>query len=250
MIKFFRHIRRSLINENNMGKYFKYAVGEILLVMIGILLALQVSNWNDKRIAQKNEVKILSQLNQDFKVNLKELTGIHENLIMSNKYGLKFLTHLNEGKAYSDSIPIWIDFYGTHNIFNNANTTYKNLENSDKTVITSDSLRIRITLMYERDFANVHTRERMLYEEYSPDYKKELFKNFKLGPIKETWLEGQFSAVVIPRDWDALKNNDDFKNAFMSLYNSRLIRIKWLGQTLDELNVLIKDVDKEIEDLK
>ena len=49
MIKFFRHIRRSLIQENKMGKYFKYAIGEILLVVIGILIALQFNNWNEQR---------------------------------------------------------------------------------------------------------------------------------------------------------------------------------------------------------
>jgi len=46
MIKFFRHIRKSLIEQNKMGKYFKYAIGEIILVVIGILIALQINNWN------------------------------------------------------------------------------------------------------------------------------------------------------------------------------------------------------------
>ena len=48
MIKFFRHIRRSLIQENKMGKYFKYAISEILQVFIGILIALQINNLNEK----------------------------------------------------------------------------------------------------------------------------------------------------------------------------------------------------------
>lgn len=53
MIKFFRHIRRSLINSNQMVTYFKYAIGEILLVVIGILIALGINNWNENRKKRK-----------------------------------------------------------------------------------------------------------------------------------------------------------------------------------------------------
>ncbi|MFT4661023.1 MAG: hypothetical protein ACI8XB_001294 [Patiriisocius sp.] len=55
--------------ENKTGKYFKYAIGEILLVMVGILLALQVSNWNQARIASKKEHILLSELHQEFLEN-------------------------------------------------------------------------------------------------------------------------------------------------------------------------------------
>jgi len=48
MIKFFNKIRKQLLDENKTGRYFKYAIGEIILVMIGILLALQINNWNQK----------------------------------------------------------------------------------------------------------------------------------------------------------------------------------------------------------
>ena len=65
MIKFFRHIRRSLINQNKMGKYFKYAIGEILLVVIGILIALQINTWNENRINQKKTTKYLKALVSD-----------------------------------------------------------------------------------------------------------------------------------------------------------------------------------------
>ena len=56
MIKFFRKIRYELMSENKTGKYFKYAIGEIVLVVIGILIALQINTWNQKRI-QNNKLK-------------------------------------------------------------------------------------------------------------------------------------------------------------------------------------------------
>lgn len=73
MIKFFRHIRKSLIEQNKMGKYFKYAVGEIILVMVGILLALQVNNWNEGRKEAENQRKLFANLKIDFQNRLDEL---------------------------------------------------------------------------------------------------------------------------------------------------------------------------------
>lgn len=73
MIKFFRHLRKSLIEQNKMGKYLKYAIGEIILVMIGILLALQVNNWNQNRLNKKIETETLSNLKQDLDSALVQL---------------------------------------------------------------------------------------------------------------------------------------------------------------------------------
>jgi hypothetical protein len=63
MIKLFRKIRQNLLFEGKTGKYFKYAIGEIILVMIGILLALQVNNWNENRLKQKKEYVLLTSIN-------------------------------------------------------------------------------------------------------------------------------------------------------------------------------------------
>jgi len=72
MIKFFRKIRQNLLSEGKTGKYLKYAFGEIVLVMVGILLALQVNNWNELRKKEKAEIqlyhKIIADLNTEYAV--------------------------------------------------------------------------------------------------------------------------------------------------------------------------------------
>ena len=78
MIKFFRKIRQKLLSESKTGKYLKYAIGEILLVMIGILLALQVSNWNEDRKAAKAEAKALKELLVEFKTNHTDFMRVYE----------------------------------------------------------------------------------------------------------------------------------------------------------------------------
>jgi len=65
MIKFFRKIRYNLMSTNQTRKYFKYALGEILLVVIGILIALQINNWNEVRKERLKEQELLIQLQAD-----------------------------------------------------------------------------------------------------------------------------------------------------------------------------------------
>ena len=62
MIKFFRKIRYNLMEQNKTGKYFKYAIGEIILVVIGILIALSINNWNE---AKKARAEYFHKLLQD-----------------------------------------------------------------------------------------------------------------------------------------------------------------------------------------
>ncbi len=73
MVTFFRRIRQKLLEEGNLRRYLIYAVGEILLVVIGILIALQINNWNEGRKNKLEEQKTLIVLNQEFQSNLKQL---------------------------------------------------------------------------------------------------------------------------------------------------------------------------------
>ena len=76
MIKFFRKIRLDLMEKNKTGKYLKYAIGEIVLVVIGILLALQINNWNQQRVQNEEEQLALINLKQDFEFNYRTLDSI------------------------------------------------------------------------------------------------------------------------------------------------------------------------------
>ena len=73
MIKFFRQIRYKLMNENKTAKYFKYAIGEIVLVVIGILIALQINNLNDKRKLQEQEKTYYCKVSEDLKTDIENI---------------------------------------------------------------------------------------------------------------------------------------------------------------------------------
>jgi len=78
MIKFFRKIRQQLIAQNKFTKYLLYAIGEIILVVIGILIALQVNNYNE---AKKQEIKtkeILTKIHEELAINIQNSDEIIE----------------------------------------------------------------------------------------------------------------------------------------------------------------------------
>lgn len=75
MLTLLRKVRHSLIVSGAVRKYLLYAMGEIFLVMVGILLALQVNNWNEERKNRDIEKVILREINQEFKMNLAEFEG-------------------------------------------------------------------------------------------------------------------------------------------------------------------------------
>ena len=89
MIKFFRTIRKSLLMKNQTGKYFKYAIGEIVLVVIGILIALQINNWNENRKNSAIKKALVIGLISEFEANYNQLqTVIKEdsvNAVLSNE---------------------------------------------------------------------------------------------------------------------------------------------------------------------
>ena len=129
MIKFFRHIRQQLLTDNKFSKYLLYAFGEIILVVIGILVALSLNNWNQNRIEIKKEINSLKNLSLD----LEEQAALLETYIMieSTFYndGLQILKHHEKHKGFLeiDSILPNLNSLATRNTFNPINTTYKEL---------------------------------------------------------------------------------------------------------------------------
>lgn len=150
MIKFFRHIRKNLLMENKTSKYFKYAIGEIILVMIGILLALQVSNWNEQRKENLEYQKFIIKL----KSNLQDDINLYKKAIEDNTNHLKHLDTsliiLKNHKNYTTKdLQPHLAYIQYLSRFNSNNTAYINLQSTGKlNIITNDSLSDNLILYY------------------------------------------------------------------------------------------------------
>ena len=121
MIKFFRKIRQNLLRENRISKYLLYAIGEIILVVIGILIALQINNWNEDRKLQKLEKSYYESIFSDLKLdsleyqrkkynaerNIKQLNNVIH--FIDNDYkieNIKIDTLRGDGKIYVDTLAL------------------------------------------------------------------------------------------------------------------------------------------------
>lgn len=255
MISSFRKIRHSLLQHlptgmagNKVTKYLIYALGEIFLVMIGILLALQVNNWNEQRKSRALEQKTLKQLNADLKQNYTEIKDIRDGILVEVSSGEKIMNYLETDQPVTDSLITWFQSLLYSGIFNNANTTYKNLENGDGNLISSDSLRSRITLMYENDFTNILTRENVLYSDYLPKFREETLLKFKPGAILNKPAGSPRDFILsTPINYNLLRKDQYFKNLLFEITNFRKLRLRFQNETLSDLEKLIQDIDQEVK---
>ena len=183
MIKFFRKIRQNLIMENKTSKYLKYAIGEIILVVIGILIALQINNWNERKKEEQKEQAFLREINLDFKSNKTQLDSIISYNIVSLHAGKRLLYimktfDLNNPKRtdanahFADSMAYYNRLVWRNKSFNPKNGAVEALLNSSSfDLIKNDSL--RRNLISWKDVLGDYLEEEQfainfLFNEYGP----------------------------------------------------------------------------------
>lgn len=130
MIKIFRKIRFDLMEKNKTGKYLKYAIGEIVLVVIGILIALQINNWNNEQNRNKSEAILLNQLRTDLMESQKELEVIKRFYLVRAQASAKVLRVFWAPETLNDTIAKFINLPQSSRIYSPILGTARSLINS------------------------------------------------------------------------------------------------------------------------
>ena len=163
MIKFFRKIRQNLLNEGKTSKYFKYAIGEIILVVIGILIALQVSNWNKQNENRKLEKRYISELMLDLQQDSifisESIQRSYQQMLSKSK-----LTEYFEGQQFTEDslVAYFSSQWKPVPKFNPITTTLDELKSTGNIrVIQNSSIRRKILETYNYYTTHINnTQER------------------------------------------------------------------------------------------
>ena len=161
MLRFFRLIRRKLIEEQKVRQYIYYAIGEIMLVVIGILIALQVNNWNEERILANERSTILENLNIEFSENLVELK-ISINRLDSLKTGLAELLavmHDQPDTLSTDEFEILLENSFFTPTYSPSSFVLEELKNSGGLTRINDERLESLLFDWERHNAQLKNRE-------------------------------------------------------------------------------------------
>ena len=211
MIKFFRHIRKSLLEQDKMGKYFKYAIGEIILVVIGILIALQINNWNEGRKSQLKSHNYLKRLKVDLDVVLED---VKESLDATDRKYQQALTVLEalekkelqpeKQKMFERHLKEYFQFEITI-----QNTTAYNemLSSGDLGLIENEWLRTAFSDLSEvRDF--IMEVNQSNHNAYKNDMN--IFQKYVRYQIKNKDTDSR--NIKVKYDFDGMANDDLFIN--------------------------------------
>ena len=245
MLRFFRSLRGGLLEEKKFSKYLLYAAGEIVLVVVGILIALQINNANDARKERLKEVQYLENIRTDLGINIQEM----DRYLASRQAGIeaaqRIMAHF-EGEPVTDydafnadgvSIYGWQKFYQTNN-------TFQELVNSGNlALISNQSIKTGLmdleslykTMKSEEDHFRYDT-EKLIYE---PLYElmdlRQIVGNF------EYVSSGGLSGREIPLDavfFEDYLQSQKLKNGFsmtileFGVMNAQMTTMKVMSEEL------------------
>ena len=239
MLRFFRHIRQRLLTDNKFSKYLLYAVGEILLVVIGILIALQVNNQNEERIERSFERKMLAELHASIQNNIEYLEMAINGNDDARKSCQLILDHFEAGLPYHDTLDDHFSkslFWFHPSLDNNA---YESLKSYGLHLISNDSIRLALGDIYEWSFVDRYSNRQ---EEY-------FFGT--VAPLLVNWFESyDFYGPMKPLNYDELSSSSAYRHILKTMISNRNGQIELHEKSKNTRLQLARMINEELSKIK
>ncbi len=238
MINFFRKIRQRLLTENRFSKYMLYAIGEIALVMMGILLALQVNNWNEQRKDRAAEQKLLIDLQEDLLVNIDRL---NKDILLEQRtidQANKIIAHLDQRKPYDSSLDaIFSEAIYSPDIIISA-SSYESLRFKGIDLILSEALKRSIINLFDVVYSNLIAETVRLENQFWPSSVLPMIhKHFRQTGFRE----------LKPTNYEALIDDTTYKNMIMHRSHFRQLALNWKTKALQDTEEVVEMIAVELK---
>lgn len=257
MIKFFRQIRQNLLSEGKTEKYLKYAIGEIILVVIGILIALQINNWNEDRKVRKLEAQIYTELKSDLlqtRSDINETISEHREIFESSQ---QLITDIYDKKSNSQTMYEALTSSSLEFQIIPKTSAFENLKNIGLNTLSNDSLRIAITNLFQLNLKRLDDELGMRQAEINmskliqPFLFKYLIADYN-QPTKYGFVHSDSIAIYKLRiaNYDKFLNDNELMKALqLALYNRGKIIDEEI-ETVKAVDSVIYGIEEELEKLK
>jgi hypothetical protein len=240
MIKFFRKIRYDLMEKNKTGKYLKYAVGEIVLVVIGILIALSINNLNETLKQKETTNSIYSIVKEDLNNDISEIDSFLKDYNEVIKPSFKTVLETNLTKEDWLKNPQYMVVIGGFEDFSINQRGFELLKNQSNLILnTKQNLASEINLFYNQHIVEIDVAIRELFHE-----NVELNKNLK----KYDWFSSFLIHNEIEDVIDYISNNPSAKNDITLYYITFFVYAEELRVFRENAKKMIIKIDKQLND--
>ena len=237
MIKFFRKIRQNLLSEGKTGKYFKYAIGEIVLVVIGILIALQINNWNEVKKEREYEHYILKEIGTNLSADETQIKEIYNQRQKTQKSIKRMLNYLKKKEVIKDTFAFDLGQLFTFERYFPIRTAYE-VSKSRGLPISNSELRTQIANYYE-------------YEQYKVQSSIKDIENVFLNDFKEAWEKylsnSEYGVNVAFKKYPNPEMNKWVLNELIAFRQNNIETTKKVGKFQGMSKSLLDEVNNELQ---
>ena len=235
-MKLFKNIRKTMIKEGSLKRYFLYAIGEILLVMIGISLAFQLDNWNENRIKENAEIRYYENIRvqiADDKELLQSLKEDLNNVLMAQfKYANEIIETNDRSKL--DTLGLIIRNLTQNSDFDRQGNIYETMVNSGEIKLLRNHDIVNGVRKLEEKYLYANRMENIHYDAVMHHVVQSINPMIKVSTGKIQKPELIF--------------NYEFQNLITELIQIMQEKDKVYNEALDEIEVITELIDEELED--
>lgn len=235
MFKFFNKTRQNLIVQNRFAQYLLYALGEIVLVVVGILIALNINNANEVSKLRQKEKVLLEEMQMNLQDDMEDLQYNIEGNLLRTKANKRVLEALENKEPMNDSLR-WCfgNVYGDYQLSENT-ASWENLKSIGLDIISDKKLRKNISQLYTYKYKYLENVEKDVDDLYQWNYVyPQVLEHLN---VEAMWVS------ATPENYEALWDDREFKE----ILKMNLFIRAYVQQRYESLSVDVQDILDQLE---